>query len=112
VHWAAGRRVVLIGARDLRIGDGDGMTQVFADDDQLGGAGMLTPGKGVRPIRCVGCSRDTLPRQGDGAPLCQRCSELLATAEVGTSAAMAAGNWPIGALTPRWLRRRLPLDQP
>ena len=101
------------------------MTQVFADDDQVGDVGMLAhgghipiqaaygpppvlgpalrPGKGVRSIRCVGCSRDTLPRHDDGAPLCQRCSELLASAEIGAGAAIAR---PLVAITPRWLRRR------
>jgi hypothetical protein len=67
----------------------------------------IMPGKGVRPVRCVGCSRDTLPRQDDGAPLCQRCSELLASAETGSMATLTA---PIIAWTPRWLRRRPDLD--
>jgi hypothetical protein len=51
----------------------------------------MTPGKGVRHIRCVGCSLATLPRPDDGAPLCQRCSELLA---------------PVESRAPRWFRRR------
>lgn len=95
------------------------MTQVFADDQgqipiqaayrpppALGPA--LMPGKGVRPIRCVGCSRDTLPRHDDGAPLCQRCSEVLAGAGSGVLASSlgASITWPIVSLTPRWLRRR------
>jgi hypothetical protein len=103
------------------------MTQVFAHDDQVGGTGMLTrggqipiqagseyrpltvlgpamtAGKGVRPISCVGCSRDTLPRNDDGAPLCQRCSEVLASAEPSTT---GAGTGPASARTPRWFRRR------
>jgi hypothetical protein len=101
------------------------MTQVFADDDQVGNMEMLprgvqipkqathrvplvhgpamTPGKGVRRIRCVGCARDTLPRTDDGAPLCQRCSELLAS---DSAAALAVVAWPTMARTPRWLRRR------
>jgi hypothetical protein len=54
------------------------MTQMFADDARL-----VMPGKGVRPIRCVGCSRDTLPRQDDGAPLCPRCSDVLASVALG-----------------------------
>ncbi len=106
------------------------MTQVFADDDQVGGMGMvarsgqiptqgvyhppptlgpaMTAGKGVRPIRCVGCSRDTLPRHHDGAPLCHRCSDRLAGNEA--SGAMASVSRPISSLTPRWLRRRSSLD--
>jgi hypothetical protein len=105
------------------------MTQVFADDGQLGDMEMLspagripmpagerlsfslgpamTPGKGVRRIRCVGCSGETLPRPDDGAPLCQRCSEVLAATE---DALAAAAAWPSLARTPRWLRRRPPLD--
>ena len=103
------------------------MTQVFADDDQVGGMGMLTrgghlpiqaapksrhlpglgpamtPGKGVRPIRCVGCAHDTLPRDEDGAPLCQHCSEVLASAET-TSTGPHFGPGP--ARPPRWFRRR------
>jgi hypothetical protein len=67
------------------------MTHVFADDDQAHAASLiglpfqrpaLAPammaGKGVRAVRCVGCQRDTLPRTDDGAPLCMRCSEVLA----------------------------------
>jgi hypothetical protein len=108
------------------------MTQVFADGDQVATQGLftrvahipaqqggqvplawpgaepiplgcsLTPGKGVRRIRCVGCSHDTLPRPDDGAPLCQRCSELLATAGAGIDAFV--GSMIFRA--PRWLRRR------
>ncbi|MBT0773841.1 hypothetical protein KIH74_33160 [Kineosporia sp. J2-2] len=57
------------------------MTQMFAND-----APMVMPGKGVRPIRCVGCARDTLPRHADGAPLCPRCSDVLASAALGGAA--------------------------
>jgi hypothetical protein len=67
----------------------------------------MTPGKGLRSIRCVGCSRDTLPRPLDDAPLCHRCSELLAAAEPATT------GWPAGPMifrAPRWLRRRSGLD--
>jgi hypothetical protein len=85
------------------------MTQVFADDDRALGIERLgvprqtralgpamTAGKGVRAVRCVGCARDTLPRQGDDAPLCYRCCEVL------------SGEAGVGfPLTPRWLRRRL-----
>jgi hypothetical protein len=106
------------------------MTQVFADDDQIGDLGMLahnsgqipaqggyhplpvlgpamTAGKGVRPIRCVGCSRDTLPRHGDGAPLCHRCSERLASTGISAgTGAVSSMSWPIMSLAPRWRRRR------
>jgi hypothetical protein len=63
----------------------------------------MTPGKGVRRIRCVGCRHETLPRNDDGAPLCQRCSELLASADLRIT--------PLSTSTmyfraPRWLRRR------
>jgi hypothetical protein len=107
------------------------MAQVFADDSHVGRPGMLvrpaqipqqvghgpvgpswpeppelgstmTPGKGVRRIRCAGCSHDTLPRNSDGAPLCQRCSELLATA--GARIDLFATSTIFR--TPRWLRRR------
>jgi hypothetical protein len=101
------------------------MTQVFADGDQVADPGMLTrmpvpmqpgtplatsppvlgpammPGKGVRRIRCVGCAQDTLPRNVDGAPLCQRCSELLAV-----DAGMVSPAAPVLFRAPRWLRRR------
>jgi hypothetical protein len=103
------------------------MTQVFADDDQVGGPAMLTrggqipiqapgyrglpvlgpamrAGKGVRPISCVGCSRDTLPRHDDGAPLCQRCSEVLASADVTPAGADAPDSGL--AWSARWFRRR------
>jgi hypothetical protein len=107
------------------------MTQVFADDDQAGGMGMLTrggqfpippgpghrrlpalgpamtPGKGVRSISCVGCTRDTLPRHDDGAPLCQRCSEVLALAE---TLSPGPSSDPGGVRPPRWYRRRPTLD--
>src|ERR1700750_938460 len=63
----------------------------------------LTPGKGVRMVRCVGCCRDTLPRPGDGAPLCGRCSEVLAHAASGPPAALAGS---FSGWTMRWLRRR------
>jgi len=114
------------------------MTQVFANNDQVGdqvgdwavrshggqipwsatqshatqshsallGPGM-TPGKGVRRIRCVGCASETLPRPDDGAPLCQRCCDLLAPAEVSL---MASAGWSGLTRTPRWLRRRPVLD--
>lgn len=108
------------------------MAQVFADDDQVAAPGIhtrvvqipkqqsghrpvsqplseplslgstMTPGKGVRQIRCVGCAHDTLPRNDDGAPLCQRCSERLAAADTGTDGLAA----PMIFRTPRWLRRR------
>jgi hypothetical protein len=68
----------------------------------------MTPGKGVRRIRCVGCSHDTLPRNDDGAPLCQRCSELLASADAGTGA-FGSTSAPAIFRAPRWLRRRSPL---
>jgi hypothetical protein len=72
------------------------MTQLFAHDDQALAALPLLPvqspagrgsdiapalmaGKGVRAVRCVGCRQETLPRQDDGAPLCGRCCEVLAT---------------------------------
>jgi hypothetical protein len=67
----------------------------------------IMPGKGVRPVRCVGCSRDTLPRQNDGAPLCQRCSEVLALADAGTLSAVAG---PLLFRAPRWLRWRPEFD--
>ena len=60
----------------------------------------VMPGKGVRRIRCVGCAQETLPRNDDGAPLCQRCSELLAAAGADPLAI------PVVFRTPRWLRRR------
>jgi hypothetical protein len=63
----------------------------------------MTPGKGVRRIRCVGCRHETLPRNDDGAPLCQRCSELLASAEVGMG---PMGTSAMNFRAPRWLRRR------
>lgn len=63
----------------------------------------MTPGKGLRSIRCVGCSRETLPRPLDDAPLCHRCSELLAAAEPPTTGWPAA---PAIFRAPRWLRRR------
>jgi len=98
------------------------MTQVFADGDHVSDPGLLTrvvhlpmqstgqsslgpammPGKGVRRIRCVGCAHQTLPRNDDGAPLCQRCSELLANAGAG----MVALDVPVIFRAPRWLRRR------
>jgi hypothetical protein len=107
------------------------MTQVFASDDQVAGTGMLTrggpipiqgrpeyhqlrvlgpamtAGKGVRPISCVGCSRDTLPRHDDGAPLCERCSELLASTLPGSLDSRAAAG---ADRTPRWFRRRSSVD--
>jgi hypothetical protein len=84
------------------------MTQVFADDDGPAGPAVrsspaLLPGKGVRPVRCVGCCRDTLPRPEDGAPLCRHCSEVLADADSG---ALSPSTGPFSAWTPRWLRRR------
>jgi hypothetical protein len=97
------------------------MTQVFADDDQVGGMGMLTrgghvpiqvgpamtPGKGVRPISCVGCSRDTLPRHDDGAPLCERCSDVLASAEPSVAAPrLGPSSDPDLTRSARWFRRR------
>jgi hypothetical protein len=107
------------------------MTQVFADDDQVGEIGMrarrgrlptqgigpahpphpslpvfgpaMVPGKGVRPIRCVGCSCGTLPRTDDGAPLCSRCSDLLASAQIFPASSL---DGPITWWTTRWFRRR------
>lgn len=84
------------------------MAQVFADDDQVACPVMpsfgsaMTPGKGVRRIRCAGCSHDTLPRNVDGAPLCPRCSDLLATA--GAEVHL----FPTSTIfrTSRWFRRR------
>jgi hypothetical protein len=105
------------------------MTQVFADDGQVGSMGVftrggevpiqpgpgnrplpvlgpaMTAGKGVRPISCVGCARDTLPRHDDGAPLCQRCSELLASVDASPAAKADLS----AARPPRWYRRRAPL---
>lgn len=108
------------------------MAQVFADDDKVARSGRptsgaqipiqptehslvarprselsslgsaLTPGKGVRRIRCIGCSHDTLPRNDDGAPLCSRCSELLAAAGTRVDVLDA----PMIFRAPRWLRRR------
>jgi len=70
------------------------MTQMFTN-----GAPLVMPGKGVRPIRCVGCSRDTLPRDDDGAPLCPRCSDVLAS--------VALGRLPDPEARPsRWFRWR------
>jgi len=91
------------------------MAQVFADDDQVAASGMLTrvvpiprqslslgsalmPGKGVRKVRCVGCSEDTLPRNDDGAPICDRCCERLAETDPAID--------PMSFWAPRWLRRR------
>jgi hypothetical protein len=62
----------------------------------------MMPGKGVRQIRCVGCAHDTLPRNDDQAPLCQRCSDLLATAAPGIDSLAPPGVHR----GPRWLRRR------
>lgn len=75
----------------------------------------MTPGKGVRQIRCVGCSCDTLPRPADAAPLCQRCSDLLASAELGAGARASGrgSTWSTGhsiLRPPRWLRRRSALS--
>ncbi len=108
------------------------MAQVFADDAQAVHPGMrirpaqvpmqpgehraaaaplwelptlgsaMTPGKGVRRIRCAGCSHDTLPRNIDGAPLCPRCSELLARADAGIDVLAT----PTIFRAPRWFRRR------
>ncbi|GLY26698.1 hypothetical protein [Kineosporia sp. NBRC 101731] len=76
------------------------MTQMFANDAPMVVPGtMVVPGKGVRPIRCVGCTRDTLPRPDDGAPLCPRCSDVLAT---------ALGRVPLDLVKPpRWFWRRV-----
>jgi hypothetical protein len=63
----------------------------------------MTAGKGVRAVRCVGCRHDTLPRPDDGAPLCLRCSEVLAAVEEAPPETWAA--WTV-QLTPKWLRRR------
>ena len=65
-----------------------------ADDTDFGPA--LTAGKGLRPVRCIGCSEATLPRTGDGAPLCARCSDLLEGSQQRSSS-------PFGV---RWWRRR------
>lgn len=89
------------------------MSQAFADDEHAAGGVLLghlnagtgpaiTPGKGVRAVRCLGCRSDTLPRPEDGAPLCRRCSDLLAAAEPETWGTVSA--W--SAWSPRWLRRR------
>jgi hypothetical protein len=107
------------------------MAQVFADDDRVARMGFirpmqipiqqtghrpapaplaeppslgvaLTPGKGVRRIRCAGCSHDTLPRNADGAPLCPRCSEVLAAADSRLDLLAASTIFR----APRWLRRR------
>lgn len=68
----------------------------------------ITPGKGVRRIRCVGCAHETLPRTDDGAPLCPRCSELLAAAGDGPGT-ISVLSVPVLFRAPRWLRRRSPL---
>jgi hypothetical protein len=73
--------------------------QLPAGPPVLGPAMM--PGKGVRRIRCVGCAHETLPRNDDGAPLCQRCSELLAAAGTGITLL----DVPTIFRAPRWLRR-------
>jgi hypothetical protein len=65
----------------------------------------MMPGKGVRRIRCVGCRHETLPRNDDGAPLCQRCSELLAAADVRVGPVGSSAGVVIFR-APRWLRRR------
>jgi hypothetical protein len=66
----------------------------------------MMPGKGVRRIRCVGCAHETLPRNDDQAPLCQRCSDLLATADTEIDSLAPA----LIHRGPRWLRRRSTLD--
>jgi hypothetical protein len=66
----------------------------------------LTPGKGVRAVRCVGCCQDTLPRSDDGAPLCARCSEVLANALQSVTGPTAQLSGPFTGWTVRWLRRR------
>ena len=97
------------------------MAKVFADDDYVIESGLLTRrmprprqslslgtalmlSKGVRRIRCIGRSHETLPRPDDGAPPCARCRERLAGAD--------PGNGPMTFWTSRWLRRRLqtPVD--
>ncbi len=98
------------------------MTQLFADGEQLGGAGVtgasdgarrpmirqrpaaddqdfgpaLTAGKGVRAVECMGCSEPTLPRADDNAPLCPRCTDRLDTPQQGAAGSFAA----------RWFRKR------
>jgi hypothetical protein len=62
----------------------------------------MTPGKGVRAVRCVGCREDTLPRPEDSAPLCQRCSDLLASSADGPETWSA---WT-AQRAPKWLRWR------
>lgn len=93
------------------------MSQVFADEDSaarqllpqaLGPA--MTPGKGLRRIRCVGCAQGTLPRPLDHAPLCHRCSELLATADPAVDSRMHGWSTPGLFRAPRWLRRWSALD--
>lgn len=108
------------------------MTQLFADDEQLGEPGdpmqpggligaawpmirqrrpaddrqhgdrlpgdvaefgpALTAGKGVRAVRCIGCSEPTLPRAEDNAPLCARCSDLLDGSQQ-RSSSLFSGRW-------------------
>jgi hypothetical protein len=91
------------------------MAKVFAHDDCVTESGLLTrrvprprqplslstalmPGKGVRRIRCIGRSHETLPGPDDGASLCARRRERLAGAD--------PGNGPMTFWTSRWLRRR------
>ncbi len=90
------------------------MTQVFADDDQASPAVLIgfpmqrpaptwghepalapamMPGKGVRVVRCIGCERDTLPRAGDGAPLCYRCCEMQADAGRPSRSGLSLRSW-------------------
>ena len=76
------------------------MAKVLADDEYVTESGLLTrrvprqplslgtalmPGKGVRRIRCIGRSHETLPRPDDGARLCARCRERLAGADPETA---------------------------
>lgn len=59
----------------------------------VGGFGpALTAGKGVRAVRCIGCSEPTLPRTDDNAPLCARCTDLLDDAQP-RSSSLFSGRW-------------------
>ena len=70
----------------------------------------MTAGKGVRRIRCIGCSRETLPRHNAGAPLCPRCSDVLASAGSSLIGSLGRPGLPRSTRGARWLRRRPALD--
>ena len=88
------------------------MTQLFADDEQLDEASgpvtagrpmirqrthgdfgpALTAGKGVRAVRCIGCSEAPLPRTGATAPHTARCTDLLDGSQQ-RSSSLFSGRW-------------------